>query len=904
MKIRMKKLISLGLIVSIFSNSLLIVRAENSYQNNTEYSTIYSKMYSIDENMEYGSVKETQEEKQTEQPIDKKDSTSGQNELELQNKKGFLISSEKIELQVGEKARFYIISMSDNSECFPVITLSDSSLAQVSEVALEKASEEENGKALLENAPSNAKWYEVTANVAGNVSVTVEYEGVQKEIQILIHGAEIDENAEENTAHENETILSQRISDGWSQDGLYYYIDGVPVKGIAEIKGVLYYFDAGTGRLCKKAQWIDQDGKRYFCNAEGILYRNQFIKFGTIYYYMGSDGSMQTGIVKVNDGRLYYMGEDGTVQKKAQWIERDGKRYFCNAEGILYRNQFIKFGTIYYYMGSDGSMQTGIVKVNDGRLYYMGEDGTVQKKAQWIERGGKRYFCNAEGILYQNRFIKFGTIYYYMGSDGSMQTGIVKANDGRLYYMGEDGTVQKKAQWIEQGGKRYFCNAEGVLYKNQFIKFGTIYYYMGSDGSMQTGIVKANDGRLYYIGEDGTVQKKAQWIEQDGKRYFCNAQGIIYQNQVITFGNIWYCMGEDGSVQYGIAKAGGKYYNTDKVTGIVIKKAGWIEANGKRYFSKADGNLYQNQFIKFGETYYYCGSDAAIIKSTTQAVNGVLYRFDSNGIIIKEGGWGEYKGNKYYKNPITGFPYKNQWVTFGRTWYYANANGFMVSGWQTIGGYKYYFYSDTKYMARNTVIDGICIGDDGRVVAYGTRMSSFTTVSTNNANGTYNMSKALKSFNQVVIQPGQTISFFDIAGPCGKAEGYLPAGVVGGIGYGGGICQASTTLYGAALRAGLTIVERRNHSVPSTYVPIGQDAMVNYGSSDLKIRNDFNFPVKLVTYTKGKTLYAEVWGTQPSWYDYISIESWWSGSRSAVAYRKYIKNGQVVKTEQLPSSYY
>ena len=763
---RMKKLVALGLAISMSCNgSLLVANAENFSQNVTN-------------------VAENQVEQNT-----------------VENKNDILISSEKIEIQVEQKAYFYMIPKLENFIDAPVVTVSDSSLAQVSEVALEQVSEEENGKALLENAPSNAKWYEVTANAAGNVSVTVEYEGVQKEIQIQIYGAEIDENAEENiveipqtdaenastsisnedgaeenTAHENETILSQRISDGWSQDGLYYYIDGVPVKGIAEIKGVLYYFDAGTGRLCKKAQWIEQDGKRYFCNAEGILYRNQFIKFGTIYYYMGNDGSMQTGIIKANDGRLYYIGEDGTVQKKAQWIEQDGKRYFCNAEGILY--------------------------------------------------------------------------------------------------------------------------------KNQFIKFGTIYYYMGSDGSMQTGIVKANDGRLYYIGEDGTVQKKAQWIEQDGKRYFCNAQGIIYQNQVITFGNIWYCMGEDGSVQYGIAKAGGKYYNTDKVTGIVIKKAGWIEANGKRYFSKADGNLYQNQFIKFGETYYYCGSDAAIIKSTTQAVNGVLYRFDSNGIIIKEGGWGEYKGNKYYKNPITGFPYKNQWVTFGRTWYYANANGFMVSGWQTIGGYKYYFYSDTKYMARNTVIDGICIGDDGRVVAYGTRMSSFTTVSTNNANGTYNMSKALKSFNQVVIQPGQTISFFDIAGPCGKAEGYLPAGVVGGIGYGGGICQASTTLYGAALRAGLTIVERRNHSVPSTYVPIGQDAMVNYGSSDLKIRNDFNFPVKLVTYTKGKTLYAEVWGTQPSWYDYISIESWWSGSRSAVAYRKYIKNGQVVKTEQLPSSYY
>ena len=511
MKGRMKKLVALGLAISMSCNgSLLIANAENFSQNVTN-------------------VAENQVEQNT-----------------VENKNDILISSEKIEIQVEQKAYFYMIPKLENFIDAPVVTVSDSSLAQVSEVALEQVSEEENGKALLENAPSNAKWYEVTANAAGNVSVTVEYEGVQKEIQIQIYGTEIDENAEENiveipqtdaenastsisnedgaeenTAHENETILSQRISDGWSQDGLYYYIDGVPVKGIAEIKGVLYYFDAGTGRLCKKAQWIEQDGKRYFCNAEGILYRNQFIKFGTIYYYMGNDGSMQTGIVKVNDGRLYYMGEDGTVQKKAQWIEQDGKRYFCNAEGILYQNRFIKFGTIYYYMGSDGSMQTGIVKANDGRLYYIGEDGTVQKKAQWIEQDGKRYFCNAEGILYQNRF------------------------------------------------------------------------------------------------------------------------------------------------------------------------------------------------IKFGDTYYYCGNDAAIVKGTTQAVNGVLYRFDSNGIMIKEGGWGEYKGNKYYKNPATGFPYKNQWVTFGRIWYYANANGFMVSGWQTIGGKRYYFYYDTKYMARNAVIEGIRIGDDG-----------------------------------------------------------------------------------------------------------------------------------------------------------------------------------------------
>lgn len=778
-----------------------------------------------------------------EQVVFRAESEHMENATELENKEeknDILLSCEQIKIAVGESACFYVLCNSENMYDELVITEENSNLIQVKEISSDQLLYEKKGAELLKNAPSGVKWYVIEAKTEGHTSVSVESKGNSEKIQIVIDKSVFSEKVEESLKDNNEGFNEQKISSGWTQDGWYYYVNGEPVRGIVEIQGCCYYFDEYTGRLCKKAQWIEKDGKRYYSNAEGILYQNQMISFGSTYYYMGIDGSVQSGIINASNEKMYYAGKDGIIQKKAQWIEASGKKYFSNAEGVLYQNQMISFGNTYYYMGNDGSVQSGIVKESNGKLYYAGKDGVIQKKAQWIEEGEKKYFSNVEGILYQN----------------------------------------------------------------QIISFGDTSYYMGSDGSIQNGIVKANNGRSYYSGENGIIQKKAQWIDFDGKRYFSNVEGMLYQNQVITFGDVGYCMGEDASVQYGIAKAGNKYYYTDENTGILIKKTGWIETSGKRYFSKADGSLYQNQFISFGDTYYYCGDDAAIVKNSTQVVSGVLYRFDGNGIMIKEGGWGEYNGNKYYKNPATGFPYKNQWVTFGRTWYYANSQGFMVSGWQTIGGYKYYFYSDTKYMARNVIIEGLSIGDDGRVVAFGTRMSQFTTVSTNNSNGTYNMSKALKSFNQVVIQPGQTISFFDIAGPCGKAEGYLPAGVVGGIGYGGGICQASTTLYGAALRAGLTIVERRNHSVPSTYVPIGQDAMVNYGSSDLKIRNDFNFPVKLVTYTKGKTLYAEVWGTQPSWYDYVSIESWWSGSRSAVAYRKYIKNGQVVKTEQLPSSYY
>ena len=467
------------------------------------------------------------------------------------------------------------------------------------------------------------------------------------------------------------------------------------------------------------------------------------------------------------------------------------------------------------------------------------------------------------------------------------------------------GTLVRKAGWLECDGKRYFANAEGKLYRNQFISFGKTKYYMGDDGSVQKGIVRANDGNYYHMDETtGTLVRTAGWLECDGKRYFANAEGKIYRNQFISFGNTRYYMGDDGSVQKGIVRANdGNYYHMDETTGILVRTAGWLEYDGKRYFANAEGKLYRNQFISFGKTYYYCAEKAAIVQGQQYPVKGVLYTFDEKGVMQITPGWGEYNGRKYYINPSTGFPYKG-WITFGQTVYYADANGLLVNGWQKINGYSYYFYSSNYVMARNTTIDGKRIGQDGRVAQYADRMAVFSTVSTNNENGTYNMSRALKSFNQVVIQPGQTLSFFSVAGPCGKAQGYKQAGVVGGVGYGGGICQASTTLYGAAVRAGLTIVQRRNHSVPSTYVPIGQDAMVDYGSSDLKFRNDYDYPVKLVTYVSGRTLYAEVWGMQPDWYDNINVRSWSTGVKSAVAYRDYVKNGKTVKTEQLPSSYY
>ena len=96
-----------------------------------------------------------------------------------------------------------------------------------------------------------------------------------------------------------------------------------------------------------------------------------------------------------------------------------------------------------------------------------------------------------------------------MGADGSLQKGIVNAN-GVIYFADPDtGIIQKTAGWRKYNGKDYFSTAEGILYSNQFIKFGDTYYYMGADGSVQKGVVNAN-GVIYFADPDtGIIQRTA-----------------------------------------------------------------------------------------------------------------------------------------------------------------------------------------------------------------------------------------------------------------------------------------------------------------------------------------------------------------------------------------------------------
>jgi|GEM_PF-407216 len=514
-----------------------------------------------------------------------------------------------------------------------------------------------------------------------------------------------------------------------------YYLDsdGNYVKGIYEINKVIYYFDPTTGALKKEAGWRTWNDKRYFTNAEGIAYRNQFISFGPRRFYMGADGSVQTGIYRTADGSLYYADNSGELVQKAQWISLNSKRYFSNADGKLYMNQFISFGPHRFYMSYDGSVSTGIFAANDGNLYNADASGEIVQKAQWINLNGKRYFSNADGKLYMNQLISFGPHRFYMGADGAAMTGTFTASDGKVYSADDTGEILgSKAQWVVRNGKRYFVSADGQLYKNQFITFGPRRFYMGPDGAVITGIVTANDGRMYNADDEtGEIIQKAQWIEKNGKRYFSKDDGELYRNQFISFGYRRYYMGkdaaamagvftandgkkyaaksdgelyrsqfinadslsyyidEDGAVSIGIftASDGNKYY-ADEKTGAIVKKAQWIEKNGKKYFSNADGMLYRNQFISFGTRRFYMGPDGAVITGIYEANDGKLYHADATGEVVQKAQWIEINGKRYFSNS-EGILYRNQFISFGSLRYFMGPDGALVIGNFIFEGKKY-----------------------------------------------------------------------------------------------------------------------------------------------------------------------------------------------------------------------
>ena len=119
-----------------------------------------------------------------------------------------------------------------------------------------------------------------------------------------------------------------------------------------------------------------------------------------------------------------------------------------------------------------------------------------------------------------------------------------------------------------------------------------------------------------------------------------------------------------------------------------------------------------------------------------------------------------------------------------------------------------------------------------------------------------NVKLASAAFNGVVLNSGDVFSYNETVGQRTTAKGYKPAPAyvkgetVDEIG--GGVCQPSSTLYLACLRANLEITERYAHRYVPAYIGKGMDATVSWGGPDYKFTNNTDYPIKIETvYEKG-----------------------------------------------------
>lgn len=140
----------------------------------------------------------------------------------------------------------------------------------------------------------------------------------------------------------------------------------------------------------------------------------------------------------------------------------------------------------------------------------------------------------------------------------------------------------------------------------------------------------------------------------------------------------------------------------------------------------------------------------------------------------------------------------------------------------------------------------------------------------------HNVEAAARSIDGMVLPPGGIFDYAKVVEAAEQSYGFREAPVIFGgklvPGVGGGICQVSSTLYNAAIRAGLDIVERRNHSLPVSYVPLGQDATFAQGYINFRFQNTSGQHLLITAQVKEEQLIVKLFGDMPDSVTY-DIES-------------------------------
>lgn len=277
-------------------------------------------------------------------------------------------------------------------------------------------------------------------------------------------------------------------------------------------------------------------------------------------YYFDNDGSMQTGLVRCEDGNLRYFDPETGVMVTNQWYnDYEAVWYYFGADGTAVSNWQLIGGDWYYFYPENHDMAYGRVQI-DGKNYFLNTpganaDGRMQHSG-WIYDSiyGKWLYATSSGELLTG-WHNIGGTWYYFNEYGVMLTGWIN-DSGTWYYANASGAMA--TGWLNIGGAWFYLDGSGAMVANGWRSLGGSWYWFDDSGAMATGWRQVG-GAWYYFSGSGAMAHDA-WVGD----YYLQSSGAMATNAWVGS----YYVGEDGKwiPGYGLVwyKSGSHVYHTHK----------------------------------------------------------------------------------------------------------------------------------------------------------------------------------------------------------------------------------------------------------------------------------------------------------------------------------------------------
>mgnify|MGYP000783166827 FL=1 len=270
----------------------------------------------------------------------------------------------------------------------------------------------------------------------------------------------------------------------------------------------------------------------------------------------------------------------------------------------LYHWQLID--STWYYAASNGKAYTGWL-FQSGTWYWLEPDAGGAMATGLHSCNGSAYWFNASGAMATGWVLDGGTWYYAIGS-GALASGWLNLN-GAWYWL--DPSTYVMATGVQTiGSCEYIFNSSGKMMANCWSNGdGSWMYHSSSSGAIDLKGIMTDSG-IQLIDDGGNV--RTGWIESQGSRYYCSANGVILTGWQQIAGS-WYYFNSDGRMATGWLIDGGNWFWLDSSSGAM--KTGWLSLGGTWYYLDAarGGVMLSNGWYWIGSTDYKFSSSGAMV---------------------------------------------------------------------------------------------------------------------------------------------------------------------------------------------------------------------------------------------------------------------------------------------------